>query len=267
MTVAIFAKVPEGVVLGADSTTTIMNNQGGVLNTYDNVQKIFPIENHPAGIVTWGLGGIGVRNIESLVHEFENQFTRARRTIEELAGSLFDFFRDRYIQQFGQPQDNITLGFVVAGYDRNSTIPTEFIMEIPNHPPAILRPNLSDGTPNFGLHWFGQPWWITRLISGFDPRWLEQVAGRYNIPVQDLINMANAWQVPIPYNAMPLQDAVDLTEFLVNITIGVFKFQVGPKSCGGVVDVAVITPKGFCWIKQKSLFKQIENHSRPFISQ
>jgi len=266
MTVAIFAKVPEGIVLGSDSTTTIYDNQGRVINTYDNVQKIFPIENHPVGIVTWGIGSIGVRNIESLIHEFETTVTRQRHSIQNISMLLFNFFRERYLQQFTNPQNNVSLGFVLAGYDTGASMPTEYIMEIPNTAPHVLRPNRADGTPNFGLHWFGQPWWITRLIKGFDHRWLNDVATRCNIPLQELENLASRFEVPIPYDGMPLQDAVDLTEFLINITIGVFKFQAGPKLCGGAVDIAVITPKGFCWIKQKALFRQIENHSRPFIS-
>jgi len=51
---------------------------------------------------------------------------------------------------------------------------------------------------------------------------------------------------------MPLQDAIDLAVYLVEMTIGRYRFAVGAPVCGGEVDVAVITPRGFTWVSRKS---------------
>jgi hypothetical protein len=50
---------------------------------------------------------------------------------------------------------------------------------------------------------------------------------------------------------MPIQDAIDLAVYLVNVTIGHSRFAVGPAVCGGQIDVATITSRGFRWISQK----------------
>jgi hypothetical protein len=51
---------------------------------------------------------------------------------------------------------------------------------------------------------------------------------------------------------MPLQDAIDYAVYLVNVVIGRFRFTVGPAVCGGDIDVAVVTPDAFTWIRRKS---------------
>src|SRR3954469_16263765 len=64
MTIAISLKVNDGLVLAADSASTLLV-QGpggaiGVANVYNNANKIFNLKkNIPVGAVTWGLGSIG----------------------------------------------------------------------------------------------------------------------------------------------------------------------------------------------------------------
>lgn len=50
--------------------------------------------------------------------------------------------------------------------------------------------------------------------------------------------------------AMPIQDAIGLTLFLVETTIGFVRFAVFlPKSVGGAVEIASITMhEGFRWV-------------------
>ena len=48
------------------------------------------------------------------------------------------------------------------------------------------------------------------------------------------------------------QDAIDLALWLTNIVIGRFRFVIGVPLCGGDIDIAVITPKEFSWVKRKS---------------
>ena len=56
---------------------------------------------------------------------------------------------------------------------------------------------------------------------------------------------------PIIYQGMPIQDAIDLAVYLVNVTIGHSRFALGPPVCGGQIDVAAVTSRGFHWIKRK----------------
>jgi len=43
VTVAVACNTPEGVILGADSTTTLNDEQGRVLKTYENAVKLFQL--------------------------------------------------------------------------------------------------------------------------------------------------------------------------------------------------------------------------------
>ena len=60
---------------------------------------------------------------------------------------------------------------------------------------------------------------------------------------------ATGW--PIIYQGMPLQDAIDLAVYLIDGTIGHSRFAVGPPVCGGQIDVATMTHRGFRWVKRK----------------
>jgi hypothetical protein len=65
------------------------------------------------------------------------------------------------------------------------------------------------------------------------------------------------WQ-PLPYYDLPIQfftiqDAIDFSVYLIEITINTMRFQARPKTVGGPVDVLVIRPSESIWIKQKIL--------------
>ena len=56
MTIAVAVKVGDGVVLGADSASTLSSN-GGVVNVYFNAEKIINlVKGLPLGMVVYGLG-------------------------------------------------------------------------------------------------------------------------------------------------------------------------------------------------------------------
>jgi hypothetical protein len=51
---------------------------------------------------------------------------------------------------------------------------------------------------------------------------------------------------------MPLQDAIEYANYMLNVTIGRYRFVLGPELCGGQIEIAAITPREFNWISQKS---------------
>jgi hypothetical protein len=56
---------PEGLVLGADSTSTYANSNGH--HYFNHGQKLFEVgQNSSLGIVTWGLGGLAVSSYRML---------------------------------------------------------------------------------------------------------------------------------------------------------------------------------------------------------
>lgn len=53
------------------------------------------------------------------------------------------------------------------------------------------------------------------------------------------------------------QDAIDLAEFLVHLTIMFSRFSPGAPSVGGPIEIAAVTKhEGFKWIKRKHYYEQ-----------
>ena len=66
MTIAACYVSPEGIVLGADSTTTV--NVPGNAHYFNHAQKLFEIgEDSTLGIVAWGLGGLVINSHRYLI--------------------------------------------------------------------------------------------------------------------------------------------------------------------------------------------------------
>ena len=86
---------PEGVVLGADSTTTFV---GPSLHFYNHNQKLYEIgENATLGIVTWGLGGLQGASYRTLIAQLAGNFTPSAPTnILEVANRWISLFYPLY---------------------------------------------------------------------------------------------------------------------------------------------------------------------------
>lgn len=57
----------------------------------------------------------------------------------------------------------------------------------------------------------------------------------------------------IDWDFMQLRDGIDFAEFMVDITIKYQRFSSGLASCGGDIDILVITKDYSKWIKHKVL--------------
>ena len=54
---------------------------------------------------------------------------------------------------------------------------------------------------------------------------------------------------------MPIQDAINLADFLVDVTKRYFAFHPGADIVGGSTDIATVTRhEGFKWIKRKHYY-------------
>jgi hypothetical protein len=61
---------------------------------------------------------------------------------------------------------------------------------------------------------------------------------------------------------MPIQDAIDLAEYLVHTTIQYVRFSPGEPVVGGPIEIATITKhEGFKWIRRKHFFEARLNPS------
>lgn len=265
MTIVVAVKVNDGLVLAADSAVAVHGGPAGqppgILKTYDFGRKLSHIKDYPIGTLSWGISLLGSRTIESLINEYEFGLPGAKEDaargfkVREIADNLRAFLLQRYEAQYGplSPGQQPPLGVLVNGYSDGKYFPEQYLFEFPATPEIqVRRPDKENGEPNFGVDWFGLTDAITRLIKGADPRLAQVLAGRLQISTDEAWQVLAQFEYPIAFEGMPLQDAIDLAVYLVEMTIGRYRFAVGAPLCGGEVDVAVITPRGFTWVYRKN---------------
>lgn len=263
MTICISVKVAEGLVLAADSAVMLSGKiktpQGeaeGIIQTFQFANKVTRLKNYPIGIMNWGSASIGDRSIQSLIMEFEYGYPKKEEnesyTVKAVADELLKFIKERYYTAYPGSQ-RPQLGLFIGGYSFNQFFPDDFTYEFPKSQAWVaVRPNRPDGRPSFGASWFGRTDALVRLIKGFDLGALEELIkrGADKKIIEKWIEDAVS-ELPLIFDGMPLQDAIDFAEYAVQVVIGRFRFGPGPPLCGGDIDIAVVTPGNFEWAKRK----------------
>jgi hypothetical protein len=171
-------------------------------------------------------------------------------------------------QAHGVPFDRIpaerkpALGVVVAGYSPRGPSPEVWNIQIPKTGGSEeIKQYKPPG--QFGVSWWGVIHPVTRFIKGFDPGLLDQLvkhlSGRFHFSVaegdkREIAEVVNKGEYAVPYQAMSLQEAVNLTKFLLSLPINFAHFAVGAPVCGGQIRVAVISKRaGFQWVQRPEL--------------
>jgi len=275
MTIAISLKVDDGVILASDSATSLMirDPQGntGVGNIYNTANKVFNLRKGlPIGAITWGAGSIGNASISTLIKDLRKRYSGEdsahtdwhidpdNYTVQEVAKKLKEFiFDELYTPAFASWADKPVLGFMVAGYSANEKLAEEYKIDIKNG--ACNGPVLIRQKSDSGVTWSGEPEAINRLmfgIAGQLPNVLVNQLGLQPANVQTAITaIQQACHAPLVMPAMPMQDAIDLAEFFIDLTIKFSKFNMGAPTVGGPIEIAAITKhEGFKWVKRKHYF-------------
>lgn len=141
MTIAVCVKVNDGLVLAADSATTLYGrDQAGnsyIQNVYNNANKVFNLcKGLPVGAVTWGGGSIGAASIATLSKDLRRRFAGEDAahlswkldsnsyTIQAVADQFRTFFYDEmYVPAFASWTEKPEIGFLVAGYSAGAGLP------------------------------------------------------------------------------------------------------------------------------------------------
>lgn len=273
MTIAIHMKVNDGVVLATDSASTIMaqdeNGNIGVMNVYNNANKLFNIHKElPIGVITWGAGSIGSTSTSTLIKDFRNIIMNDKEKkidvnnwcIKDICDKFVDFiYTNKYLTAFSSWPQKPDVGFVIAGYSYKEEMAEEWLIQINNgvcNGPILRRPKEATG-----LSWYGQPEAITRIYKGFGtllPNIIESSGIVPKDKIDDLMNIISEnCETSLTHPAMPIQDAVELAEFLVDLTEKYSKYEPGPQTVGGPIEIASITKhEGFKWVKRKHYFNK-----------
>lgn len=281
MTIAIALKLGDGLVLGADSASTL-GNQDGVVNVYFNAEKIINLHKQlPIGAVTYGLGNIDRRSTTSLAKELRERFmstdpkwalNKDTYTIQQVADQVKAFFRDEYYakeypQKVKDNQGNAKdvyaqMGFIVAGYSAARREAEAFTVEIDENGVCTVAPALAVGT--YGVVAKGQPEAVLRLLTGWSPRVHEGLVAA-GIDAKEATKFLTGLSMePVVQPYMPIQDGIDLVRYLVQVTEGFVRFTPGAPTVHEPIDLAAITyHEGFRWVQRKHYYSPALNPPFP----
>ncbi|QRE79174.1 hypothetical protein F1734_02130 [Rhodococcus ruber] len=268
MTVAVWVKVFDGMVLATDSATTL--STGGPspeYQVYNNADKIFHLHRQlPIAAMTWGQGVVGPASISSLSKSFrlrlmgrsshypDWELNLGSYTIKEIAERASEMFAIAAADA-GMTEYQGELGYLVCGISSDCDQAEAWLLRFQGD---TLQPEpervLSDG--EYGFRAYAQPSAVNRLFNGYDDRLraiLMQAVGPENTTALEGI-LAQQHLDPVQ-PGMPIPDAISLARFMVETTAGYTRFRVGADTVGGPVEVASISPhEGFKWISRKHYF-------------
>lgn len=272
MSIVISVRVGEGLVIAADSASTLLShiegeNIASVAKVFNNATKLMQLKDYPIAVASWGAGNIGQRTIFSLVGEYANEQLKLKDikkpkkglSVKKHATDLMEFLVNFYNANTPgseNHQDRANIGVFVGGYSGSEFFPDEYTFFIPKKELKPLR-QPENGKQNFGANWYGLTDAIVRLHHGYDNQLkvlLKDVGVEPKKISEVFKRMVKEVQYAVPFDGMPLQDAVDYAIYVVGVVVGRYRFTVGPELCGGPIEVAVITrEKGFNWIHRKEI--------------
>lgn len=292
MTIALVARVFDGIVFAADSASTIMFNVDNCShlhpqNVFNNGEKITNLHRLlPLGMITWGLGTVDTHSInwhgKELRRRFEGQDSRfadwdvdiTNYQLLEIAERIREYFLE--FPGFAKPTLS-PFGLLIAGYSSDNGIPEAYSIEsVHSLQPQLVAsttpdPTTPDPTTLVGLTipverlkrdevilFFGQPEALERLTLGYSssigiPLKMMGVKPEDLDGILSIIRKQTLNTLVTP--TMPIQDVIDLAHFLVDTTIKYVRFSAGPNTVGGSIDLAAITRhEGFKWVNRKHYF-------------
>ncbi len=271
MSVMCCVYVPEGIILAADSRLTqtksslfpqIIKQGEKEINSFsiketvytlsDNAQKVILMKKNNVGISFCGNATINGLTVADYLRKFEIDKIQSNDSTENTAKKL---------SECGIGSGTI---FFVCGFDndipyvysvcdkeisRLNVISKKLINEKPIiqacedteklelGKPAIINIEQQNENDNkkektqeleihYGAHWGGKQLAITKLVNG-----------------QPVLITS--------YHMMPLKDAIDFAEFLIDLTIKYERFSDDIQTCGGDIDVLVITKDNAFWKQHK----------------
>lgn len=272
MTITVALKVGDGIVLGADSASSL-SDETAVYNVYFSADKIVNLyKGLPIGLATYGLGSLDTRSISSLAKDLRKQLASADDkwrldingySMEWVCDRVKQFFYDeRYTREYpkqgkdkqGNPVDvHAPMGFIVAGYSANHVKSEVWFIEIGQD--GVCQTKRHFGEDQFGVEAKGQPEPLYRLVNGWSPRILEALVNE-GIPQATAEAFLKSQPMePLLDAAMPIQDAIDLVKYLIQVTEGFVRFIPGAPTVHEPIDIAAITyHEGFRWVQRKHYY-------------
>lgn len=271
MTIAVVVKVNDGIVFASDSATTMIQGGNTIANVYNNANKIFNLRKGlPIGAMTFGAGSIGHASISTLAKDFRRRLSGKSKQhadwrinpdnykIEDVARRAREFLFDEkyaaHLKAGGAPFD--AFGLWIGGYSADSGLPELWGLEIVSG--KVNGPTLLQSHEQIGIAWAGEPEALNRMLNGYS-QFLPAALVNGGL---DEASVRSAFAVAAPQVAgdlvsapMPIQDAIDLARFCVELTANFVRFRPGAPTVGGPTELAAVTKhEGFKWAARKHYF-------------
>ncbi len=261
MTLVVSVRVPDGIVIGADSLSTTYSDlkfKSNIETTcpkcskkimlkdlpgppiripvanFPTAQKLFPIKKD-FGVGFYGMSvinGITIYNHIRSNNEKWKDFTE----VSKLAEALGEYFQKEVKKQFKDiekaSESFHPLGFQLVGFDEESKPWGRTVMV------SIGKEVKTKTDDRIGCNIGGEKYVVTKLWE------LRKEMGKGAI-----------------YESFSLQDAVEYIDFLIGTTAKFQKFVNMMPTVGEPVDIAVVTRySGFKWVKCKKYTKILEKN-------
>lgn len=224
MSIVCSVYVPEGIVLAADSR--MMANV--VFQTPDGHPKqqgMMNVSDNAQKVfllskVKVGIGSCGAAVLNNmLLSDYIRLFEIEEVTEKDTVTDVAKKLQTYSFKYFPN------VSFFVCGYEQEEP----FLYDVSKE---LKRLNMNNGKLLYAASWRGEQSAISRLLNSQPP-------------------------TPVNHALMPLKDAVDYVDFLIDTTIKLQRFTVLPKVCGGDIDILVLTKDDSFWYRHK-LYKPSE---------
>ena len=283
MTIAACYVSGEGVVFGADSTTTMLVAGRGITadqseHHFEHAQKIFEVgEGSTLGVVTWGMGNLEDVSFRTLIALFADSLRGSPAgSMREVADRWNAFFWNEFAREMqphlqraqallGLPQpteeerdelenlrESVYVGFCLGGHLLHDRKPCAF--EIQYDATMTGAGAIDEVVPCIPRFW-GTPTIIDRLIVGIDTGIIGAIlrSGMWTGSRPDLLALVRPYTLGHPLN-LPIREALDWIHGAISTTIHAIKFSHLAPTCGGPIELAVITSdRAFRWVCHKRL--------------
>ena len=290
MTIAACYVSTEGVVLGADSTSTVFvpgpEGSTGNVHHFNFAQKIFEFgENSSLGIVTWGLGSLGETSHRTVIADVADECAAEKiSSVEDIAAlfahRFFEVYASTYKDEMARLRDldgkgdarteeetndlyimtgNMRVGFCLGGCCPANRKPQAY--ELSFDPLQETSPDINPIPFGVARFW-GCPNLMERLIVGMDFDVYNSIlkSGKWDGSPEELFEAIGPYGLAQPFD-LPIREAIDWIHASIYITIKMMKFSHLAPVCGGPVEVGVITSdRRFRWVCHKSMSEAISQN-------
>jgi hypothetical protein len=267
MTLAVTVVCQDGVVVAADSRTTLGNHRMLRVGS-DFTHKVF--QSGQVAVATYGEAFVGDRSIASHMDEFAAVEAGNCLHPGPVAERLAAYFGERYDDHLASagggdddpapPPAVAALGFLVSGYD-DVGVGEAWEVTLPDRGVAQLATTANRG----GAVWRGQSDVITRIVRGVDFELLWRLAEVNDMHdrVDAVMPLLDECGYRIPFDSMNLQDGIDFAVLCIRTTVDVQRLTLGPfatapefswPGVGGPIEIATVTTAdGFRWVQRTSV--------------